>query len=83
MRHAVVEIEPDDGPGEHARHPPDVVGVVVARDEKVDRVHAEPAELGQDSHPAAGVNQGGLAAFAHEDGVGLADVEEAELELLS
>src|SRR6266540_2042934 len=56
--------------------------MVVACDEQVNGIDAERTELSENPGAASGVYERGLSAFANQDGVALADVEEAELELL-
>ncbi len=57
-----------------------MVGVVVARDDEVDRVDVEGLEILADAG-RAGVDNGCVAALLDDRGVALADVEEADFQL--
>jgi hypothetical protein len=59
-----------------------MVAVVVTRDEQVDGVNAEGSQIGRDGGCGARVDDDCFATFAHECGIALADVEEADFELL-
>src|SRR6266571_5879426 len=80
---AIVYVEPDDYGVEHAAHSADVVGVAVTRDDEIDGVDVESAQVGNDSRGTAGVDEQGFGSAANQCGVALADVEKADFELLS
>ena len=80
--YAIVHVEPDNCGVEHAAHPADVVGVVVTRDDEIDGVDVESAQVGNDSSGTAGIDEEGLGTELNQRRVALADVEKTDFELL-
>ena len=58
MRHAVVQVVPHLGVAEYRGHAADVIVMVMARDEQIDRVDPERLELNHDVGGSSGVDEG-------------------------
>ncbi len=84
MGNAVVEIGAHHGRRDHVRHPADVIGVIVRRDDQIERVVVMRLQVGDDGRRAgAGIDQNSLPLRGDDErGIALTDIEEAQLQRL-